>query len=250
MKIFLPARNRSLTLGKKIIIKIEDGLDRAHRFFFKFFYRILYRLLHWNIYQPAPWVGVSGGQRAQATYSRWNVIHAELENIPPGSALDLGSQLGFFSFKLSEMGFVTLGVEADSHVIRAARLIQSASGIDGVSFRNNRLDSRSVHQLPRVDVTIFLSLWHHICRSEGFESAELVLKEVLGRTRQVCFFETGQSDETYMEWVHELPRMEPSPDRWVADLLKKCGAREVKHLGSFPAYRGNVKRHLFAAYMS
>lgn len=164
------------------------------------------------------------------------------------SAIDLGCQIGYFTFRLAESGYLALGIENNLSVLRAARLIRQASGIEGASFREMCLNNENVKKLPCVDVTIFLSLWHHLCRSYGFENARELLAEVFAKTERILFFETGQSDETYMAWSKELPDMTPNPKEWIFSLLKECGASHVKHLGTFPTYLGPVRRHLFAAY--
>jgi len=117
-----------------------------------------------------------------------------------------------------------------------------------VAYRHMKINKNSVCSLPQVDVVIFLSLWHHLCRAEGFESAKNVLKEVLKRTKIVCFFETGQSTEDYESWSRDLPSMQPDPDTWITRLLVECGASHVHKLGSFDTYLGPIPRTLFAAY--
>jgi hypothetical protein len=225
--------------------------DRWQRARARFAYRLLSRLGGaWPNYQPAPWVGISSARRAEATESRWEAIGAVLDRFPPGSAMDLGSQVGYFTFRLAERGYLTLGVENGRRSLAAARLMRQASGIEGASFREMKLDGTTASQLPVVDVTLFLSLWHHLCRFDGFDAARVVLTEVLTRTRQVCFFETGQSDEQYMKWASALPDMKPDVREWIEGLLLECGARRVEHLGTFPTYYGPVGRHLFAAYTS
>ena len=203
----------------------------------------------WHSYQPAPWFGIHDSARAEATLARWSVIERELAGIPPGSAMDLGAQSGFFTFKLAEAGFLTLGVEDDIDCIRAMRLIKKGARLDLAAINHARITSANVAALPVVDVTIFLSLWHHMCRAEGFEAAKQILRTVLAKTRHVCFFETGQSDESYMGWAPALPRMEPTAQQWITQLLQECGAKTVRHLGAFETHLGPVPRHMFAALM-
>lgn len=227
---------------------ILPPLERFQRHRALLLYRILHRCRLLPSYQPAPWVGIGTGRRARATQGRWAAIESELAHIPAGTALDLGSHIGFFSFKLAESGHLCLGIENFKDSIRAARLLRTASGIEGASFRQMTLNSETIRELPDADIIVFLSLWHHLCKAEGFERARELLTTVISKTRQVCFFETGQSDEAYMQWASDLPEMKPDVKTWISSLLKDCGATSVKHLGTFSAYLGPVKRHLFAAY--
>ena len=201
------------------------------------------------LYQPVPWLNCPDSHRSDATLQRWQAIERELAGLgQPGAAMDLGAQLGYFSLRMGEAGWLCLAVEASPVPHEMSRLIQQAAAIPNVAHRRMQLDAESVHRLPRVDVVLFLSLWHHLCRVEGFDKAKHILREVLRRTGKVCFFETGQSDETHMAWARTLPAMEPDPRTWLARLLIECGARHVCELGQFEAFRGPAKRHLLAAY--
>ena len=217
-------------------------------------FRVLAELRVFELYQPLPWIGFRGGTRAEDTEKRWGAIKQELEAFEmAGTAMDLGAQLGYFSFKLAERGWLSLAVEADPGTYQASVLARDAIGLDRITNQKMLIDSSSVHNLPRVDVTIFLSLWHHIVHAEGFASGKKVLTEVLNRTNDVCFFETGQSTESgnrELEWRKSLPSMEPSPEKWISELLIDCGAKDVKVLGKFGTpHLNGVKRTLFAAFM-
>ena len=128
-----------------------------------------------------------------------------------------------------------------------------ATGIDGVTYRNLEITPDNVNKLPTVDVTIFLSVWHHICAAHGLASAKSLLRQVFHQTNKICFFETGQSNEPYTpgtDWVHEIPEMEPNPTEWIEQLLRECGATEVKRLGEFNTpHLSSTPRTLFAAVM-
>lgn len=217
-------------------------------------FNLITELRGFQLYQPLPWLGFSEGTRATETKLRWKVIRDEIpDESSPGTAMDLGAQIGYFSFKLAERGWLCLAVEADEPTYHASIIAKNAIGLSNVAHRNLLLGSDSVRELPRVDVTIFLSLWHHIVHSEGFNSGKEVLSSVLDKTNKVCFFETGQTTEKgsrELAWLDSLPSMEPSPDVWIKELLLECGARDVKNIGKFgtPHLNGE-KRTLFAAIM-
>lgn len=212
-------------------------------------FRLLTALRAVHLYQPIPWLGFTEGLRAVGTEARWHAIRAELSMLDAtGTAMDLGSQLGYFSLRMAESNWLCLAVEANKSTHHAALLVQRATGIENVAYRNMSIDSQTVERLPRVDVVIFLSLWHHLCGAEGYEKARDILKSVLQRTNHVCIFETGQSNEQYMSWATSLPPMEPDPQTWLINLLKECGAHDVQPLGQFETFLGPIRREMLAAY--
>lgn len=216
-------------------------------------FQLLRQLNAIHLYQPIPWLDFDESKRARATYDRWQTIEDVVEHInEPGTAMDLGSQLGYFSLQLAEEDWLCLAVEGRELTHRAAMLIQQAAGITGVSHRNVYLGPDTIDRLPNVDVTIFFSLWHHLCHEYGFEAGKDMLTTVLERTRMVCFFETGQTNEKrtrYTEWLDSLPAMEPDPRTWLSELLRDCGAVKVASIGQTGTpHLGGQPRELFAAF--
>ena len=64
------------------------------------------------------------------------------ENLPqlPGSYLDIGSQLGYFVFKISEKGFLSCGIEVNPISCTYSRSLAILNDIKNVSFLNFQLD--------------------------------------------------------------------------------------------------------------
>jgi len=114
-----------------------------------------------------------------------------------------------------------------------------------VSSEWGNLDLTFVQHMPRYDVVLCLSIMHHIIMSEGIDAAEAVLKGLVQKTNHVMFFEMGQSNETKADWFYRLPRMEPDPEVWISQWLKKCGFKRVETIGTSQT---TVPRYLFAAY--
>jgi len=244
-------------IPKTLIKSVAEQLllRGEHQEFARLRFEILKTLRVFHIYQPIPWLGFDKAIRGEDTEARWQAIEAEIEALDiNGSAIDLGSQLGYFCLRLAERDWVCMAVEREERTHRAAQLISKATGIDGVTYRNLEVNPDNVDNMPTVDVTIFLSVWHHICAAHGLSSAKTLLSQVLEQTNKICFFETGQSNEPYTpgtDWIHEIPSMEPNPTEWIEELLGDCGATEVKILGEFDTpHLSSTPRTLFAAYTS
>jgi hypothetical protein len=99
---------------------------------------------------------------------------------------------------------------------------------------------------------LFLSVWHHMVRDYGYDAATQIVEALWGKTRQVMFFETGESE---MPKYYNLPDMTPDPATYIrAYLSNACHYGNVVHLGLhetvFPDPSKSVKRNLFAILRS
>lgn len=209
----------------------------------------LLRIGMMDIYQPLPWLGIQHAQRYDSTLQRWYAIEEEIGSFN-GCALDIGCNLGFFTFQMARRGFFCLGIEGEALLCHICNLIKEVGEFDNTAFVRARLDESFSKRLPTVDVTLFLSLFHHIVRQSGMIVASQLVKELMHRTKRVMFFETGQSNEPNVSWAKYLPEMHPEPKEWIENYFISLGASSVKHLGEYDTHLSPVKRSLFAVYMS
>jgi hypothetical protein len=202
-------------------------------------------------YQELPWLGLTFGQRAAATRTRWERMRPIALELEVASALDLGANVGWFAFKLAELGIPTIAVEREPRFIRTALFARRKLGNvnAGVlaSFLVMDLNSANASLLPQVDCVVFLSVWHHLVREFGFDEATAMLTSMWERARRVLFFDTGE-DEVPPSWG--LPRMTPDAPRWLERyLLCTCAGSHVVHLGMHEAigpHNTPCPRSLFA----
>jgi hypothetical protein len=199
-------------------------------------------------YQPLPWLGVRDAKRSDSTLERWQSIDRELGELT-GSSLDIGCNLGFFTFQMARRGFFSLGVEESAMLCHVCNLTKEVSGFENALFMRATVDESFCQRLPTVDVTLFLSVFHHIVRKSGMDAASRLMAELMQRTRKILFFETGQSNEANASWVKHLPFMEPDPYSWIEKYFLTLGASRVKQLGNFATHLSSVRRSLFAVYM-
>ena len=168
--------------------------------------------------------------------------------VDKGTAVDLGANSGYFSIALGRSGLDVLAIEplpqAHRTIIYAVR---KAGLAERVAVSNLAIAPHNLELLPTASVVVFLSLWHHLVREHGIETAETMLSAIWAKTGRVMFFETGESE---MPADYGLPAMEPDARTWVAELLlRTCAGGEVRHLGvhqAFDADRRPATRNLFA----
>lgn len=231
-------------MGSLLIPKLST-LNRLHRLS-----KVvqLYSLIKMGIldaYQPLAWGDGVITKRHLGTLERWRAIERELGDLE-GSSLDIGCNVGFFTFQMERKGFFVIGVEGERLPYHVCNLVKEIGEFNNAVFVRAVVDQDFCTKLPIVDVTIFLSVFHHIVRRWGMGVSTALLRELMRRTTKVLFFETGQSNETNTSWASCLPPMTPDPKSWIENYLFSLGATEVKFLGEFETHLSPVKRCLFA----
>jgi len=198
-------------------------------------------------HQALPWLDLPG-KRAGGSDSRWRAIAPVLDQAEARTALDLGCNVGYFTFKMAHAGISTVGVESHPTFYRTALYATRRLRLRNVGILVLALAPETVGLLPGADAVLFLALWHHLVRSHGLDEATSMLEAVWARTRRVLVFETGEDE---MPPSYGLPRMTPDPTTWLtAFLARTCEGAEVAHLGVHAAVAPDgtdCERNLFAA---
>ena len=177
---------------------------------------------------------------------RWDLFSARV-NDGPGSYLDLGSQLGYFGFKMTERGYVGIGMERDRPSCSVARHLARLKGIDSALFYCTDITPETLRAMPVVDVTFCLSIFHHWVREHNLEYADAVMRAVADRCGSRLFFEAGQSNEQSGSWPKLLSFMGSNPKDWIMTYLGSLGFEEVDCLGEVPSHLSSTPRYLFTA---
>ena len=196
-------------------------------------------------YQPRFGVDDQRAERVRPTTVRWEAMEPYLPS--SGSALDIGCNNGFFTFKMAQHGLVSLGVDASVHALATARLLGMRNDPPRAAFARLDLTPETAATLPTVDVVVCLSVFHHLVRHQGLEEATAVMSVLASKTRNIMVFETGQADEISHSWAEQLGFMGDNPQAWVSEFLLDLGFVQVRQIGSFPGHRYEVERALVVA---
>jgi hypothetical protein len=163
------------------------------------------------------------------------------------TGVDVGANEGFFSIQLGSMGVTTVALEPAPPNYRTALLAVRLTGLDNVGVLAFGVNPDTVELVPHADATVFLSLWHHLVKVQGFQTATDITARLWKGTGKVMFFDTGEDE---MDDSFDLPEMTPDPRTWIAAYLAEtCPGSEVRHLGTHAAFdaEGNpCERNLFA----
>lgn len=213
----------------------QVGIDRI-----QFYYDVFPGLP----YQPLPWLGYHEARRGTGCNDRWAAIKSIISSNSVSSALDLGCNVGYFSFSLAELDITTVGVEMDDRFFRIARYAAKIINTKKVGFLNMEINIDTVHLLPKVDLILLLSVWHHWVKYYGLDAATKLLAIIWEHCEGTMFFETGENE---MPPSFCLPAMTPTPREWLTNYLSDtCKNSNIHHVGAFKAFApsGNEKHRI------
>ena len=200
-----------------------------------------------TVYQPMPALGLEAAKRGAGTMTRWAAIRDEVRVREARTALDVGSNRGFFMLELAALGIATVGVESDPPAYRSAIYAIRRAKLQNAGVLVLAVDPSNVGLLPRCDSVLCLSLWHHFVHEHQLDGATSILEALWDRTRRVLFFDTGENE---MPPSFGLPPMTPDPRTWLGEYLARtCASGEVVHLGEHDAFGPGdrpCRRNLFA----
>jgi len=162
------------------------------------------------------------------------------------SYLDVGSQLGYFVFKLCESNKIWgQGMEMDSMTCNYANSIAMLNSISNVSFSNSKLTMSSVRNMPNYDMISFLNIFHHMVYFDGFNAADSTMRQLYLKCNSYFIFETGQFDEKGYYWGKSLSFMGNEPEKWIKDYLIRVGYKDVNLVGRFSTHLSDRNRAFF-----
>lgn len=106
------------------------------------------------------------------------------------SLLDIGCADGFLTHKFAETEMFAIGVDVSEANLGIA---QSKYTHDtGVAFTQFEVNPKTVDCLPRTDVVLLLTVYHHWCDAFGFEHAEEMLTKIVDNSTIVFFEPPGR----------------------------------------------------------
>ena len=198
-------------------------------------------------YNPNNIYYIWGTSYQRLTNERVNVIKSNIDLNGVSTYLDIGSQLGYFVYKINEANnsiFAT-GIEMSKVSYMYSILIGMLNNSINTSFINTELTANNVQNIPCYDLISCLNVFHHIVHFRGFEEADEIMKCLYKKTNKCLIFETGQYDEKGHYWTNDLSFMEDSPIKWIIEYLKKLGFYDVRLISKFKTHLGDDERGFF-----
>lgn len=187
--------------------------------------------------------GVPAADRSSA--DRWRAIEGRLAP-GGGSCLDVGPFHGYFSRRMARAGFLVLGVEKVRENVFVAEGLARMDRLPGALAVEFDVTPDSAARLPRVDVCLCLSVFHHWVKHHGEAGACRILRALADGCARQFFFETGLPEEG-RSWSEGLAFMAPDPRAWIERFFREAGFRSIECIGRFPTHVSSVERWLYAA---
>ncbi len=198
-------------------------------------------------YNPRGYKLVGNENPKRSSEDRLQQILSTIDLSSVDSYLDVGSQLGFYVFRFSEVnkGLKAYGMEKEKIACTYANALKSLNGVENVFFVNQKITIAAAQSLTNYDLITLMNVFHHIVHFDGFEVADGIMRELFMKCKKYFVFETGQFDEKGYYWSDSLSFMKDRPIGWIQDYLLKIGYDEVTLIGFNETHLSGRKRGLF-----
>jgi O-antigen chain-terminating methyltransferase len=153
----------------------------------------------------------------------------------PLRVLDLGCAQGFFSLSVADLCESVLGIDFLAANIDVCNAARDAADLPHVRFEKGEVgEVINKLQARQFDVVLGLSVFHHLCHTQGWPSVAALLKR-LASTVDVLLLELADAREP-LYWAQSLPAD-------AVELVRDIGF--IYPLGVFPTHLGDVERSLY-----
>ena len=212
---------------------------------FVFFMQNLLNVTH--NYQPNPFkYSKLNDKKNRNSFDRYDAIFNNLPNIPT-TLIDFGCSRGFFVLQAANQGIFSIGVDHDRFEILYAKSVSEINNVDKALFMHSEINKELIGTLPKFEMTICTSIFHHWVRIYGKKSAFRMMQLIADNTTKYLVFETGQNNETDPRFYPYLEFMGDNYESWIVSFLSELGFSEIKKIGNYGSRVSDVKRALFLA---
>ncbi len=120
------------------------------------------------------------------------------------------------------------------------------SNISSMGHVKAKIDVDFIRMLPRFDVTIFLSVLHHMIYKEGVDCGIRVLRAIHEITDKVLVLDMGQPGERVDAWRDIFPDSKEGFCETVDTLVRSAGFASAVPIGEGDSYKeDDASRILF-----
>ena len=234
-------KNLFISIGNASLFRIIKFFTRA-----QLFMQLKVGLL--NTYAPNAFVPREKILKDErASYGRLDAINRFLPEDAQPTVLDVGCNLGFFTFNMAKRGGFSLGIDYGRNEILAAKALSVKHSVNNIAFAQMEITPENAFLLPKVDMVICLSVFHHWIRKLGEAESLKIMKGLAGSANKYFVFDTGQPNEKNVEWNKCVEFMNPDINAWAEDYLEGLGFSKVVNLGNHRTSLSDVPRTLFIA---
>ena len=135
--------------------------------------------------------------------------------------LDVGCSGGYYSFGLADVCSNIVAIDNDKRLVELCNKLKAENKIKNIQFNSKDI---ILGICCDYDMTLYMSVHHHVIRRVGMERANNVLMEMSRNTNKMIF-DMGQKDEVLSKelmsrdvWWNDLP-VTDNPAKWTKDYL-------------------------------
>jgi 2-polyprenyl-3-methyl-5-hydroxy-6-metoxy-1,4-benzoquinol methylase len=155
------------------------------------------------LYQPVDHPDFDDWRVDRECVDRWSIIKKEVD-FKDKLVLDVGSNMGYFSFRATEKGATVVGVESNEARVEVSKALALFNGFPShnpVFIEAKFEDYLENYKNPKFDVVLMLSLLHHYIKRNPGEAWRAV--DLLSRCCRNMVLELGLNDLP-IKWSPEL----------------------------------------------
>ena len=187
------------------------------------------------VYHPIPFDDIQAPVHKNTAVAEFEEVveHGGFRERPGRRVLDVGSSVGYFSFRLAALGAAVTAFEADPQVYEVAEAIRVFKAAERVRFVNRPFDAEALTGLDGVfDLTLMLNVHMWIYKKLGAPATRDLLRALSRKTRRLLFQTAGaQSGGMYLvEFLRDAAT--------IRAYLNDCGFEPVTHLRDTTAHGG------------
>ena len=196
------------------------------------------------LYHPIPFLefgNLATQLTPEAPYRRLSAILARYDDFRGLRLLDLGCNLGFYSFSLARRGAIARAIDLRHEYIAVGKRLTELYD-EPVQFFEEAISEELVLREPEVDLTLFFSVLQWIVEQQGQTAAAAVLRAISRRSAALMFDVAVNDGKS---------RLTCAPGQEIAfghNLLRSSTTyRHVEYVGDVVPYGGRP-RHMFYCY--
>jgi hypothetical protein len=236
------------SIVSKNLSKIQNRLDLTNYFFDR----------KKCDYQPLPWIGINDAPiRGDATIGRWQRIEPIVLDLKIDSLKDIGCMVGYFCHKgAMELGIESFGFDSNPRFIRVAQHVGKYAKISNGKnhFVEMNVTNLNIDILPKTDMTLLLSVWHHWVHDFGFNIATEMLAKLWASTNKVMIFEGAGREVIDQFKLPDAVGENTFFENYLSSSLKSSKIEEIGEfdVGDYAIYKDvlgkTLKRKVYAIY--
>ena len=173
-----------------------------------------------------------------------NIRRLMNDSVQRPSFVDFGCCSGFFCDAMDSLGFRSTGVDVGQDFINWGDRLAKIKG-KSINYLKKDLFEYLITTDAQFDVVSTFATIQWVMDQRGYDAGITCIENIFSRTREVCIFEIGYTDEEiYQSKIKDRP--EEINREWVLKIMERKGGFECIEI--YPAGEGGIWRDIFIGF--